>query len=260
MEIADFQLSNRNHAQLIEVTLPDYYNPGSEEIGFKLEVRSMEARNFSPVEGLEAVDCTEDEEEFLVQHPGFTIHLDLMGNTGEVELAATPAWGNVLRCLYFHGFLPRGGLLLHASGVVRGGEAYVFPGPSGSGKTTIVNHSSEGRILSDEVILVRLPTDDGGPLIASGTPFFGDWGRPGEKIAAPVKGFYFPSHALENRLIPLSPREVLKRLLPCVFTYTNWQPRLQKVFGLAAQLAGSVPGYDLHFQPSPDFWQVIDAS
>jgi hypothetical protein len=123
-----------------------------------------------------------------------------------------------------------------------------------------VKHSSaEGRILSDEVILVRLPQDDE-PLMAYGTPFFGDLGRPGEMIAAPIKGFYFPSHASENRLIPLSSREVLSRLLPCVFTSTNWQPRLQKVFDLAAQLIGSVPGYDLHFQPSPDFWQNLDAS
>lgn len=258
MEIDYSPETEGNYCQT-DIILRGYDNPKEEEILFKLVIQDLEERNSPHLLGLEDLEHSEDEDAIRARHPGFTVCLNLKSLTGEVKLAACHEWRTVLRYLYFYGFLPRGALLLHAAGVVREGKAYVFPGPSGAGKTTIVNHSAEGRILSDEVILVGLPKD-GGPLMAYGTPFFGEWGRPGEKIAAPVKGLYFPKHSSENKILPLMLREVLSRLLPCIFTYTNWQPRLQKVFDLTARLAESVPGYDLHFRPSADFWQVIDAS
>jgi hypothetical protein len=205
---------------------------------------------------------TQEELQFWVPRFGLHFQLNLSSRRGKAGLSKVAGrrlaqWRNILRLLYFYSFLEAGGMLLHASGIVRRGRAYLFPGVSGAGKTTIVRHSPGLRVLSDEVVAVRIGHQDQS-IMAFGTPFFGDWGQPGEMIAAPVRGLYFPRQASENRLRSLSPREVLSRLLPCVFTYTNWQPRLQKIFDLVAQLAGSVPGYDLHFQPSPDFWQSLD--
>lgn len=44
---------------------------------------------------------------------------------------------------------------LHTSGLVSRDRAYLFTGPSGSGKTTVVIHSPNKTILSDELVVVR---------------------------------------------------------------------------------------------------------
>ena len=199
----------------------------------------------------------EGQEELWLWRQGLTLSLDFHKKEGEAHLAEARDWHNVLRITYFHLLLEQQGLLLHASGIVHGGEAYVFPGLSGAGKTTIVKHSPGMIVLSDEMVAVQL-SSKGTPTMAFGTPFFGDWGKPGEKIVAPLKGLFFPCKAKKNRLVPLSPRETLTRLLPCVFTYTKCRPRLDKLFDLTAELAGRLPGFALHFRPGQDFWKVID--
>jgi len=190
--------------------------------------------------------------------PGFSLHLDFAGGKGEALLAGPPFWQNVLRVIYFHFFLPRQGLLLHAAGLVHRQMAFIFPGPSGAGKTSIVRQSQEMAVLSDEVTVLQL-SGNGKGAVAHGTPFYGDWGRPGADFSARVKGVYFPIHAEEDRVIPLSPRETLARLLPCVFTYTNRRPLMAKLLAVAAKAAETIPAFALHFRPGPDFWQVIDA-
>src|SRR5207247_1225576 len=61
---------------------------------------------------------------------------------------------NFLRILTASHILESGGFLLHASGVVRAGRAYVFFGPSGSGKTTVTHLSPGDQVLSDDLTLV----------------------------------------------------------------------------------------------------------
>ena len=167
-------------------------------------------------------------------------------------------WRNVLRVLYFYGFLDNTGLLLHASGLVRGNRAYVFPGVSDAGKTTIVRHSPGMPVLSDEVVAVKLGGRNEVPE-AFGTPFYGDWGRPGEKIHAPIQGLYFPVKSTENRLEPLTPRETLTRLLPCIFSYTVFPARLEKLVDFGIHLAAQVPGFAFYFQPGATMWEALDA-
>jgi hypothetical protein len=167
-------------------------------------------------------------------------------------------WRNILRVLYFYGFLEYTGLLLHASGLVRGNRAYVFPGVSDAGKTTIVRHSPGMPVLSDEVVAVRLGGRNEVP-VAFGTPFYGDWGRPGEMIHQPIQGLYFPVKSTETRLEPLTPRETLTRLLPCIFSYTVFPARLEKLVDFGIQLASQVPAFAFYFQPGAKMWETIDA-
>ncbi len=199
----------------------------------------------------------EDEEKLRFCHPGLSLFLDLNTREGKVRLAQPRAWQDVLRITYFHLLLEQRGLLVHASGLLRRQKAWVFPGPSGAGKTTIVRCSPGLRLLSDEIVALQL-ADDGPGVMALGTPFYGEWGQPGEQIAAPLAGLYFPRQAKENRLVPLTPREVLTRLLPCVCTFSAWPSRLQKIFDSTSELVARVPGYDLHFRPEPELWQAIN--
>ncbi|MFZ0052447.1 MAG: hypothetical protein WAK96_11790 [Desulfobaccales bacterium] len=182
---------------------------------------------------------------------------------GEVTLAGDTSMSmvqgrNVLRLLYFFGFLQKEGLLLHASGLVRQDRAYVFPGVSAAGKTTVVRHSPGMPVLSDEVVAVR-PGGRNGVPVAFGTPFFGGWGRPGEKLHAPIQGLYFPVKSKANRLEPLTPQEMLTRLLPCIFCYTILPARLEKLFDCASRLVTRVPGFSFHFKPGAEMWETLDA-
>lgn len=207
----------------------------------------------------EGLWLAEDQEKVFLRSYDFAVSLDLRAKTGEAQIVATEAWQNVLRLVYFFDFLERGGLLLHASSLVHKARAYVFPGPSGAGKTTIVAHSVGKAVLNDELSLL-IWSDEGAEVLAYGTPFFGDWNRPGEKLAAPVKGLYFPVQDRENRVLPLSPPETLNFLLPRVCSYTTWKPRLERILDLALQLSERVKGFTFHFQPTLDFWQVLEVS
>ncbi len=194
---------------------------------------------------------------------GVLLHLFLPSWEAAVKLSGEPElrqaqWRNVMRVLYFYGFLAEQGLLLHASGLVRRGQAYLFPGMAEAGKTTIVRHSPGLPVLSDEVVAVQ-PHRNGQAATAFGTPFYGDWGQPGERLAAPVRGLYFPVKARETQLVALSPRETLALLLPCIFSYTTFRPRLEELFHRGAQLASRVPGFAFHFRPYPAMWKVLDA-
>jgi hypothetical protein len=235
--------------------------------GWDLQVVPGLPADFRQTEGLqllsgsqeEGIWLAEEEEVLKICNAGFTLSWDLRRKSGVAHLGDPEEWQNVLRFIYFLEFMECGGLLLHASSVVRHGKACVFPGVSGAGKTSIVRYSQGMPILNDEISAVQLDSD-GGPVKAWGTPFFGDWGQPGEQMSAPVKGFYFPVKGDANRVVPLRPEETLSYLLPRICTYTTRGTRQRKLFDLGVRLAEQVPGYLLHFRQGPDFWEAIDAS
>jgi hypothetical protein len=198
---------------------------------------------------------------YILWRPGLRISLNFPERQAEARFAQDSDWQNVLRTVYFFNILESPGLLLHASGVGRDGEAYVFPGPSGAGKTTIVKSSPGLPVLSDDMVAIHFP-DQLSPANqpqAHGTPIYGDWGKPGEKLSAPLQGLYFPVKDEENRLVKLTTKETLARLLPCVCSFSTMSSRQETLLSLALKLADSTPGYALHFKPGPDFWQVINA-
>jgi len=207
----------------------------------------------------------ENQEEAKLWLPRLSLRLRLLLPfvKGEVTLTGATSmsslqWRNVLRVLYFFGFLGSEGLLLHASGLVRQDRAYVFPGVSDAGKTTVVLHSPGMSVLSDEVVAVR-PGGRNEVPVAFGTPFYGGWGRRGEKIRAPIRGLYFPVKSTANRLEPLTPRETLTRLLPCIFSYTFFPARLEKLFDYGFRLVSQVPGFSFYFKPEAEMWEALDA-
>jgi hypothetical protein len=200
---------------------------------------------------------TEDGERLYFWRPEFALLLNLAERKGKAYISSPEEWQNVFRILYFFEFLEYGGVLLHASSIMHRGNVFIFPGPSGAGKTTIVRLSRGMPILSDEISAVDLPTGDQ-PFVAYGTPFYGYWEHPREKVCAPVKGLFFPVKASEHRILPLSSKETLNRLLPCVCTYSTWGPRQRKLFDLGARLADRVPGYLFYFRPHPSLWEALD--
>ncbi len=113
----------------------------------------------------------------------------------------------VLRYVLSRQLLNRGGLLLHASALVRGERAWIFAGASGVGKTTI-SQNLPGRVLGDEAVAVIWENDH---LVCHATPY---WRA--VPNSAPVAGLLFPNQGQENRLTALSPARGLGKLMSCV--------------------------------------------
>ena len=151
--------------------------------------------------------------------------------------------------------LTLGSGLFHAAGLDREGWAYLFAGPSGAGKSTVSRLSAACgyRIIHDDHVLVS-PTQPGRPLVA-------DVVRP--DLVTPLKAVFFLFQDKSNRLSPISPVVTAKWLFDSLLDSPGGPvllgSALQSAFAISAAVARSVPGYELHFQKSPNFWDVIDA-
>ena len=116
--------------------------------------------------------------------------------------------------------IQHGRFFLHASGVVYGGEAYLFSGPSGTGKST---HTALWRklfpdsyILNDDKPVIW---PEKGKISAWGTPFSGRTDLQVDR-GVPVKGICFLKQGRENRIRPVTGAEALALLLN-----NTWRPR-----------------------------------
>ena len=121
----------------------------------------------------------------VVRGPRFEGTLDPATRRG--RLVTQPALGPMdamLRAALSLALVERDGVVLHASGVVRGGRAYVFAGQSGAGKTTVGRAlgGPPGVLLADELIVLRL---EGAGVAAAGTPFW-----TGAATEAPLAGLF----------------------------------------------------------------------
>ena len=178
-------------------------------------------------------------------------------------LAIAPAQGDPLhravetfiRVVAAHWFLRRGGLLIHASGVVRGGKAHLFFGPSGSGKTTVTSLAGEGDlVLGDDLVLLR--EGDAG-YAACSVPFRGLYREPPSTDQAfPIGGLYRLIKDRNDFLVDLTPSQGAAELmgsLPFVMDGGG----AGRVLETVGRLVASAPIRRLHFRKSADFWKLL---
>jgi hypothetical protein len=166
------------------------------------------------------------------------------------------ALDSLLRILLTAVLLPQRGFLLHAASVVHEGRAYVFAGRSGAGKSTIASLSPAGSVLTDEISLLRFSGDS---WRAHGTPFWGEFRAAGINRHFPVAGIYFLTQASRDFHEPLTPKAILRALLPCVLFFTRAKQANEALLSVLLHLIAQVPCYRLHFRRSADFWRVIAA-
>jgi len=197
--------------------------------------------------------------------------LDLPGRNAEIRLCAgrRGAAGsaepmeppprsveNFLRVALSWKAVDRGGLLLHASGVVRAGRAYLFFGPSGAGKTTIARLSPEELLLNDDCILI-LPEADG--FTASGVPFKGAEDAGARDAGSfPIAGLFRLVQAPVPACSRLAPARGASEILSSIPFVTERPEGFERVFTTVEQLVRRAPVYRLEFRRDPDFWPVIE--
>jgi hypothetical protein len=182
--------------------------------------------------------------------------IDFDSGTASVVLREEGNPENFLRVLYAWAALDRGGLLIHASGVVRDGKAYVFFGHSGAGKTTVARLSMPGVILSDDLVLLGVQD---GVLHAYGVPFRGEMVEcPRNNASAPVAGLYLLEKAAAHGLHDLTTAYALARLVGSAPFVNSDSGSIPELMSVCEAICGRVSVRRLTFLPDPGFWDLLE--
>lgn len=175
---------------------------------------------------------------------------------GNIRQMLSPyALDTILRIIYTLLLAREGGMLMHASSVVRNGRAYIFTGVSGAGKTTISRLApTDTHVLTDEMSFIRLEPEG---YVAYGTPFAGELARPGENIRAPLAGIFLLRQGAENRIDDVSEQDAVRGLMGNILFLAQDPDLVNAVFDSAIALAARVPVRRLTFLPDQRVWDLI---
>lgn len=129
-----------------------------------------------------------------------------------------PVIEQVLRKIYYIMFFKFGGFILHASGIIRRRQVYLFTGRSGSGKSTIVkklcSESEKNQVIADNNVYIR---KIGGVFFVFPPPFL-EWNlspniAQSKNSSYPVRSLSFLARDGSATCRPVSFEEALANLL-----------------------------------------------
>jgi len=161
-------------------------------------------------------------------------------------------WWHALHC----------GLLLHASAVSHNDGGYLFLGKGGSGKTTVSLLSLDDgkKVLGDDLVVLS-EQDDKYVLVS--TPNRQKQIISDLKERPFLKGIFRLVKDNKDFLTPMTEIETAKTVFAGFNeNYTSYnipQGAAIKAFHTACAVARQVPGYELHFRKTPNFWDVINS-
>jgi hypothetical protein len=155
------------------------------------------------------------------------------------------------------------GLLLHSAAVIRDKRGFLFLGRSGAGKTTLssLSHSIGCLVLGDELNIIYCAVGNKYNLYAVPCPNAFPAGYSSDSPA--LNGIFNLVQDGEDYLVQLTPEKISFLLFDSFINDTPIDRRMTDVqINLARntcnEIARNIPGYELHFRKSPDFWNVID--
>jgi hypothetical protein len=197
-----------------------------------------------------------EQERWHLSRGDFRADFDM--NTRRGRLVCIPNFYSVdalLRIVHSLLLAPAGGLLLHASGGIRGGRGVLFSGVSGAGKTTIARLAPpDVQLLTDEISYLR-SEDDG--FRVYGTPFSGELGIQGEYVSAPLAAIHLIEHGAANRRERVPEAEAVRRLMRNTLFFAQEKRLVADVFSTVCELARRVPVYRLEFVPDARVWELV---
>jgi len=217
------------------------------------------------VELVDPIPVTDDAEtlvtlrgaDWVLERGDFYAEWNAERRLGRIRQSANPySIDSVLRIVYTLILARQGGFLVHAASATRDNKAFLFSGLSGAGKTTISRLTPpNAKLLTDEISFVRRI---GSEYRAFGTPFAGDFGKPGENVSAPVATLYFLDKAETNSVAPVPPAEAVRRLMRNILFFTHDKESVNLVFQSACAFVAAVPTRRLGFYPDERVWDVIE--
>jgi hypothetical protein len=184
------------------------------------------------------------------------------------EVPLSQGVGNPVRApldqvLFMNHLAPRGGVICHAAAAVVDGCALLFPGVSGAGKSTMCRKFAAAglgeTLLSDDRVILRVPgSAEGQPetITASGTPWHGD-ALIARNESAPLAAVLFLVQATKDEVVPITPGQAMRRLMPLVSSPWYDAERLPAVLETCGRIVETVPCYDLHFTRDGDAVSMV---
>ena len=159
--------------------------------------------------------------------------------------------------------LKRGSICLHSAAVTRRNDGFLFLGASEAGKTTVSQLSTEigYPALGDDLNFIINDQDGIYRLAASPSPNISPVGY--SRFRPPLKGIFTLVKDGYDALNPLQPIQLSRALFKQFYQET---PHVRKFsdefinlgFQICCDIARKIPGYELHFRKSHDFWKLID--
>ncbi|NHN29405.1 hypothetical protein [Paenibacillus agricola] len=146
------------------------------------------------------------------------------------------------------------GLLLHASSLEEGNQAYAFAGRSGTGKSTVAKLSQPRLVLSDEVTIIRVRKQE---ITVFNSPFRSEIKSTEERAKRRLGGIFIlqPSHQVQ-RLSLRKPDGILQ-VLNHLFYWPTDTRESNKILVMSKTIAEQVPIAQLNFQQNDTFWEHI---
>lgn len=183
--------------------------------------------------------------------------VDWRTKQGHLDMHPNAHVENFLRVIYAWLCLQDGGLLLHAAGLIRNGDGFVFFGPSGAGKTTTTRLSADqAEILSDDLVVLRC---NDGKCMLFGVPFKGDYSdAPRANQRAELKAIFRLKQDSAHYLESLPHVTAVAELVASSPFVVRDLGLSQKLIAVCQQIAETVPVQLLHFQRDNGFWREID--
>ncbi len=158
--------------------------------------------------------------------------------------------------------IERSELCIHSSAVVRERDGYLFLGKSEAGKTTVAQLSASLGYtpLGDDLNFIL---NDGTGYRIAPAPSLGSLPAKYSMLYPPLRGLFTLVQDSHEALLSLHPMQVANVLFTALLQET---PHVQKMspdvirhgFRICCDIARRVPGYELHFRKSPDFWKLIN--
>jgi hypothetical protein len=196
-------------------------------------------------------------EQVRLTAPGYSGCIDLQHNSGRLALASAAPIEDVeyfIRVAYAALAFRAGGMMLHAAGIVRGGQCYLFFGHSGVGKSTVARLSQGDLGLNDDLVIL-LPEPEGWTVYA--TPFWNPSQVRPSPSSAPVAGLFRLVQAAQVKLDDLSPGQAMAELLANLPVISADPQRVAALIARCRSLIQAAPVQRLSFLPDASFWGAI---
>lgn len=202
------------------------------------------------------ITISKDQERDILECGDFLAAYDPRNREAKVFLHPDPTVFNTfLRVFYSWVGLDLDGVLVHAAGLARKDQGYLFVGPSESGKTTLSNLAQGFQVLGDELVLVRRQE---GRFSLSSTPFHGEAALTAPSVSVPLRRVYFLNKHLSQPVRALEGCEQVIRLLQCVFFFSSQVAAGAKVLALCRGICERFAGPEVNMLAKIKERRLID--
>jgi len=190
---------------------------------------------------------------------GYKRHYFLTGNDPRILAPDRILFSVMFIATWWHAI--HGCLCLHAAGVSRNGNGFLFLGESGAGKSTVsIMSAALGLpVLAEDRVFIMDQHDHyslaSGPHSATEYTHY-------SHLRPNLRAIFTLAKDRENYIAPLSQLDAGKYLFAAFLqnSASGFLPAevMKLAFKAACDVARRVPTFELHFRKNPDFWNLID--